>query len=167
MRERQKNSPLGEINRFISVSQKFLSSTVYFIEDVGNPLRISGSVYYAEKFSSAGGAIEYLKKYELLCDYSESKQKEIEAAVHSFLKSVLPQVPTYHDPNGYAVYPECYRESNSAVKILFIDDSDAPYIEALVNKNTGDVNFEYCGRYSGFARSISVGSLNIKSILNR
>ncbi|KMM61067.1 hypothetical protein ACH95_08000, partial [Bacillus glycinifermentans] len=88
MRERQKNSPLGEINRFISVSQKFLSSTVYFIEDVGNPLRISGSVYYAEKFSSAGEAIEYLKKYELLCDYSESKQKEIEAAVHSFLKSV-------------------------------------------------------------------------------
>ncbi|MED1017896.1 hypothetical protein [Bacillus atrophaeus] len=138
-----------ELNRQIEAEGKTLSWSVLIMHiQEGNFLETTGSVYYSGfKFFEADQAFQFLKKWELLSDYSIEHQERIIEQINLFVKSGLKNTSGYGFSYGYKASAECYRETEKEIKISFIDDSDTLYFDAIIDKRSGIVSFEYLGVY--------------------
>jgi hypothetical protein len=58
------------------------------------------------------------------------------------------------------------RETPEEIRLLIIDDSDAPYMWANINKDNGNVSFKYLGMYREFPEPVFESTLNVKSQLD-
>lgn len=154
----------SEILLQIKAEGKHLSRSVSLMDpSEENYIETVGSVYYSGyKFYDAESALEWLKKWELLSDFSSNKQEKIIQEITKFIESKLVDTPGYDFPSGYKVAAECYRESQSEIKLMFIDDSDSPYIDAIVNKGTGRVAFKYLGMYCDLSQPFDEKVLKIE-----